>query len=128
CSSDGSTATCGPTIGMSWRRSCGLRLPPRSCGRHRTHLPTPCCSRRPRVRRNWRKRRVVARGDPASPHAPRKAKKLERAYLRGVTKQLYLAFGLSSVSLLSDTPRRLPSYRGRYHIRLIHSSASIVDQ
>jgi hypothetical protein len=57
----------------------------------------------------------------------RKAKKSERAYLWGVQASHFLAFGLPSISLSSDTQRRMPSYRDRYHIRLIHSSAS-VDQ
>jgi hypothetical protein len=58
----------------------------------------------------------------------RKAKKLELAYLRRVTRQPYRTFGVSSISLSSDTQQQWPSYKGRYHIRLIHSSASIVDQ
>src|SRR5262249_7390157 len=58
----------------------------------------------------------------------RKAKKSELAYLWGVQASHFLAFGLPPISLSSDTQRRMPSYRGRYHIRLIHSSASIVDQ
>src|SRR5262245_64305116 len=58
----------------------------------------------------------------------RKAKKSELAYLWGVQASHFLAFGLPSISLSSDTQRRMPSYRDRDHIRLIHSSASIVDQ
>jgi hypothetical protein len=40
-----------------------------SCQRHRVHLPTPRCGRRPSARGNWLRHRVVARGDTASPHA-----------------------------------------------------------
>ncbi len=59
---------------------------------------------------------------------PRKAKKLELASSRGVTSNHVLASGVPSSSLSSNTQRRSSSYRGRYHMRLIHSSASIVDQ
>src|SRR4029450_13102881 len=55
----------------------------------------------------------------------RKAKKSELAYLWGVQASHFLAFGLPSLSLSSDTQRRMPSYRGRYHIRLIEGVSEV---